>query len=256
MGVALRGAAIGLGYALGMLVSQALAQTAEPPPKPWPEFNNNPRDFNGTYTPARGNGRLRPADGSELPFQPWAKAENQRRVEGEKNNKPIVNTSTQCLPSGTPRIMTAPYPVKFIVQPREVTMLFEVQHLMRFVYLGETHPKDLDATFMGHSVGHWEGDTLVVDTVALKDFTSLDQYDLPKSGEIHVIERFKKVNGGKQIEDLITIDDPKAYTKPWTARVTFDWAPQIRFIEYICEENNRNPFNDKGEVGAKLVSGN
>jgi hypothetical protein len=253
MGVRLRAIAACSGLALGLFAAEALAQTAEPPPKPWPEPNNNPRDFNGIWSPARGNGRLRPVDGSELPFQPWAKKLNDERVAAESGNTPLVNTSTLCLPSGTPRIMTAPYPVKFITLPKEVVMLFEVQHLMRFVFLGEQHPKDLDPTFMGHSVGHWDGDTLVVDTVALKDFTSLDQYDLPKSGEIHVVERLKKINGGKQIEDLITIDDPKAYTKPWTAKVVFDWAPQIRFIEYICEENNRNPVDANGVVGTKLV---
>jgi hypothetical protein len=253
MGRRFRGLALCAASALTVIAARGLAQTAEPPPKPWPEPNDNPRDFNGIYTPARGNGRLRPADGSELPFQPWARELNDKRVKAEASNEPLVNTSTLCLPSGTPRIMTAPYPVKFITLPKEVVMLFEVQHLMRFVFLGEEHPKNLDPTFMGHSVGRWEGDTLVVDTVGLKDFTSLDQYDLPKSGEIHVVERLRKINGGKQIEDLITIDDPKAYTKPWTGRVVFDWAPQIRFIEYICEENNRNPVDANGVVGTKLV---
>ena len=255
MGLGIRAAV----FALMMLAVQggfASAQTAEPPPKPWAKPNANPRDFNGVYTPQRSNMRLRPMDGSELPFQPWARELNDQRVKAEAGNTPLVNTSTLCLPSGTPRIMTAPYPVKFITLPKEVVMLFEVQHLMRFVYLGEDHPKNLDTTFMGHSVGRWEGDVLVVDTVALKDFTSLDQYDLPKSGEIHVVERLRKINGGKQIEDLITIDDPKAYTKPWTGRVVFDWAPEIRFIEYVCEENNRNPVDEKGVVGTKLIGGN
>jgi hypothetical protein len=232
-----------------------LAQTGLPAPKPWPEPSKDPRDFTGVYSPAPGNGRLRPMDGSELPFQPWAKAENDRRVEGERTNKPVVNTSTLCLPSGTPRIMTAPYPVKVLHAPREVIFLFEVQHLMRFIYLDEQHPAgdDLDPTFMGHSVGRWEGDTLVVDTVGLHGFTSLDQYDLPKSDQLHVVERIRKIDGGKQLEALITIDDPKAYTKPWTARTVFNWRPDIRFIEYICEENNRNPVDENGVVGADLV---
>jgi hypothetical protein len=237
----------------GCLSASALAQTAQPPPKPWPEPSANPRDFSGVYFPSPpGYYRLRPIDGSEVPFLPATRAEFARHAAGEAANAPLVNTSTLCLPSGTPRIMTAPYPVKVIVQPKEITMLFEVQHLMRFIYMDEQHPKDLDPTFMGHSVGHWEGDTLVVDTVGLKDFTTLDQGDLPKSGDLHVVERIRKVNGGKQLEDLITIDDPKSYTKPWTGKTLFDWRPDIRFIEYICEENNRNPIDANGVVGAKL----
>ena len=142
---------------------------------------------------APGYYRLRPVDGSEVPFLPAPGPRSSGTRRARRHNAPLVNTSTLCLPSGTPRIMTAPYPMKVIVQPKEVTMLFEVQHLMRFVYLNEKHPKDLDPTFMGHSVGHWEGDTLVVDTVGLKDFTTLDQCDLPKSGDMHVIERISKI---------------------------------------------------------------
>jgi hypothetical protein len=247
-------AAAGLAMVLLLSSGQLQAQTALPAPKPWPEPSADPRDFTGMYSPARGNGRLRPIDGSEPPFQPWAKAENDRRVEGERTNRPVVNTSTLCLPSGTPRIMTAPYPVKVVHAPKEVIFLFEVQHLMRFIHLDETHPTgdDLDPTFMGHSVGRWEGDTLVVDTVGLTERTSLDQYDLPKSDQLHVVERIRKINGGRQLEDLITIDDPKAYTRPWTARTVFDWRPDIRFIEYVCEENNRNPVDADGVVGVQL----
>jgi hypothetical protein len=240
-----------------LATGQAQAQTGLAAPKPWSEPSANPRDLTGVYSPAPGIGRLRPVDGSDPPFQPWAKAENDRRVEGERTNKPVVNTTTRCLPSGTPRIMTAPYPMMVLNGPRQVVFLFEVQHLMRFVYLDETHPgeDDLYPTFMGHSVGRWEGDTLVIDTVGLTDQTSLDQYDLPKSGELHVVERIRKINGGKQLEDLITIDDPKAYTRPWTARTLYNWRPEIRFMEYVCEENNRNPVDANGVVGVELKSG-
>ena len=167
----------------------------------------------------------------------------------------MVNTSTLCLPSGMPKVMTAPYPIQVVVLPKQVLVLHEIQHLMRFIYLNEQHPgaDDLFPTYAGHSVGHWEGDTLVVDTVATTGgLTTLDQSDRPKSGAMHIVEHMKKIDGGKKLEDLVTFDDPKVYTKTWTARLLYDWRPDIRFIEYICEENNRNPVSADGTVGVAI----
>ena len=240
---------------VGLIAGAASAQTGLPAPKPWPEPSKDPRDLNGVYMPQPSAWYYLPVEGGEPPWTPAARADFMRRQEGEKNGKPVVNTSTLCLPSGMPKVMTAPYPIQFVVQPRQVIVLHEIQHLMRFIYLGEEHPPkdDLFPTYAGHSVGHWEGDTLVVDTIATTGgLTTLDQADRPKSGEMHVIEHIKKINGGKQLEDLVTFDDPKTYTKPWTARLLYDWRPDIRFIEYICEENNRNPVDAEGNVGAAI----
>jgi hypothetical protein len=154
-----------------------------------------------------------------------------------------------------PKVMTAPYPIELVSLPKQVIVLHEIQHLMRFIYLNEQHPTndDLFPTYAGHSVGHWEGDTLVVDTVATQGgLTTLDQSDRPKSGDMHIIEHIKKIDGGKKLQDLVTFDDPKVYTKTWTARLLYDWRPDIRFIEYICEENNRNPVSADGTVGVAI----
>jgi hypothetical protein len=241
-----------LALAFGLAASGAWAQTGDPPPKPWATPSKDPRDLSGVYVPTPpGVYRFKPIDGSEIPFQPWAKAEWDRRESARQNNAPIANTSTQCLPSGIPRVLTAPYPIKILTTPKEVVMLHEVMHLIRVIFMNEEHPKNIYPTFMGHSVGRWEGDTLVVDTVGFHPLATLDQGDLPKSDALRVTERYRKINGGKQIEGLITIDDAKTYTKPWTARVSYDFRPDIRFIEYICEENNRNPVGADGVVGAK-----
>ncbi|HEY4030578.1 MAG TPA: hypothetical protein VGM25_09565 [Caulobacteraceae bacterium] len=233
----------------------ASAQTGLPAPKPWAEPTKDPRDLNGVYMPESNSFTYTPVGGGDPPWTEAAHADFLHRRQAEKDGKPVVNTSTLCLPSGMPRVMTAPYPIEVVTQPRQVIILHEIQHLMRFIYLNEQHPSgdDLTPTYGGHSVGHWEGDTLVADTVGTEGgLTTLDQADRPKTGDIHIIEHIKKIDGGKKLEDLVTFDDPKVYTKPWTARLLYDWRPDIRFIEYICEENNRNPVSADGTVGATL----
>ena len=238
-----------------LIAASASAQTGLPAPKPWAEPTSDPHDLNGVYMPDKTSYSYLPVEGGDPPWTPAAKADFLRRRQADKDGKPVVNTSTLCLPSGMPKVMTAPYPIQVVVLPKQVLVLHEIQHLMRFIYLNEQHPgaDDLFPTYAGHSVGHWEGDTLVVDTVATTGgLTTLDQSDRPKSGAMHIVEHMKKIDGGKKLEDLVTFDDPKVYTKTWTARLLYDWRPDIRFIEYICEENNRNPVSADGTVGVAI----
>jgi hypothetical protein len=230
----------------------ANAQTAAPPPGPLAKPNTNPRDFTGVWQTPGYQYRFVPADGSPTPWQPWAKAEYEARQKAQKDGIPLSDSTARCMPSGMPRIMAAPYPIKILQTPKEVVILHEVQHLMRFIYLNEEHPNELDRTFMGHSVGRWEGDTLVVDTTANSTQTLLDEAGDPHSDKLHVVERIRKIDGGKRLENMITIDDPGAYTKPWVTVRYYDWKPEIRFMEYICEENNRNATDANGIVGAGL----
>ena len=122
---------------------------------------------------------------------------------------PILN----CLPPGVPRIMLIPFPMQVIQLPGEVILLFEYDHYIRHVYLDRReHPKELDLTWMGDSIGWWEGNTLVVDTAGLNDKTWLDQVGHPHSDALHVVERIRRVDHDT-LQDDLTIDDPKAYKK-------------------------------------------
>ncbi len=242
----------GLAAAMAMFaVAPAVrAQTAEPPPGPLAEPTKDPRDFTGIWQ-IRGYAIRYPVvGGGEAPYLPWAAAEAKRRGDAQKAGTPIADSTAQCLPSGSPRIWGAPYPIKILQTPKEVIVLHEVQHLFSFIFLNEEHPKELDPTFHGHSVGHWEGDTLVVDTVALKADTLINEAGDPHTDKLHVTMRWKKINDGKALENVVTIDDPGAYSKPWSIRFEYQWKPEIRFMEYICEENNRNDIVD-GVVVAK-----
>ncbi len=237
--------------AFGLGVDLSRAQTADPPPGPLAQPTKDPRDFNGVWQQKGYMIRYPVVGGGQAPYLPWAAADAKRRADAQKAGTPISDSTAQCMPSGTPRIMGAPYPIKIIQTKKETIILHEVQHLFQFVYMNEQHPADLDPTFMGHSVGHWEGNTLVMDTTALKGETLINEAGDPHSDKMHLIQRWSKSADGKVLTDLLTIDDPGAYSKPWSIKFDYYWRPEIRFIEYICEENNRNVTDENGVVRAK-----
>ncbi len=111
-------------------------------------------------------------------------------------------------------------------------------HTFRIVHLNAKHPDYIEPSHFGHSIGHWEGDTLVVDTVGFAKQTQIDEAGTLHSEQMHVIQRIRKV--GDTLEILFTIDDPRRLHKPWAAKRVWQWRPDVRFPEYVCEENNRN----------------
>jgi hypothetical protein len=145
---------------------------------------------------------------------------------------------------GVPRIMQSPYPVQFVQTGNQLLMLFEYMKMWRAIYTdGRPHNNGVDSTFMGDSVGRWEGDTLVIDTVALNDRTWLDTAGHQHSDKLHVIERLRRT-GPDAIAYEYTVDDPVMYAKPWKqARVLTPLKPTARLpelLEYSCNDNNKD----------------
>jgi hypothetical protein len=174
------------------------------------------------------------------PFQPWAEALLKKRDVENNNADPDTGPDPieRCFPPGVPRIMLQPFPWEIVQAKDRVLMIFEYQALTRQIFMdGRGHPKDLDLTYMGHSIGKYEGDTLVVDTIGLNDKTWLDPMGLPHSDALHVVERLHRLDHDTLQVDY-TIDDPKAYTKPWTAQRIFKLHPEWQIKEYVCAENN------------------
>ena len=231
----------------------ALAAAPAPPVVPVardPRVADSVPNISGVWFTQGYNRRISPMDGSETPWQPWTKAEFDRREAAEKNGKPLFDPTAACLPSGIPRLIAAPYPIEIIQTRDQTVMLHETHHLFRVFHMNGTHPAKVEPSYMGHSVAHWEGDTLVVDTVGLSTKTQIDEAGTQHSDALHVVERIRKVDE-RTLEDVFTIDDPKAFTKPWTARRTFKWRPDVRLQEYVCEENNRNAPDANGELRHK-----
>ncbi|HEY4031503.1 MAG TPA: hypothetical protein VGM25_14235 [Caulobacteraceae bacterium] len=156
-----------------------------------------------------------------------------------------------CLPEGPPRIMRSPYPIEVVVTPDETWILAEFKHEVRRVYTdGRKVPDDLDPTYEGYSTGHWEGDTLVFDTVGLKAGT-LDSGGLEHSDALKLHERIRRASPDT-LDDQITMTDPKVFTKPWTVTRQYKLHKDWEIKEFTCEENDRNPINSSGQTGVTL----
>jgi hypothetical protein len=171
----------------------------------------------------------------DVPFQPWARGLYEERQTNLQKHDP----ESRCLPPGIPRMMATPFPFQIFQLSDRVLFVFEGgAHVWRAIYTdGRGHPKDPNPSFLGDSIGRWDGDTLVVDAVGFNEATWLDQAGHPHTDALHVIERFTRVNEATLLYE-VTIDDPSAYTKPWTNSYTIPWAPGTELYEYICQENN------------------
>jgi hypothetical protein len=172
----------------------------------------------------------------EVPFQPEAKAEYQRRVDTNGKDDP----NNLCLPSVIPEKEAVTSPYKIVEIPGEVIILYESRTIFRQIFTdGRPLPKDPQPSWQGYSVGKWEGDTFVVDTIGFNGKGWLDTNGHPTSDALHVVEKYRRKDfGHMNIE--ITIDDPKMYTKPWTITEDPHLVPDTELLEYICEENNRD----------------
>ena len=153
-----------------------------------------------------------------------------------------------CLPTGVPR--QAPYPWKFVESPPYIYMLFEGNiHSYRQIFMdGRKHPADPNPTWYGHSVGHWEKDTLVIDTVGFNDLFWFDFVGHPHTEQLHTIERYTRTDMGTLAEE-VTIDDPGAYKNPFTIVAKHRLLPGDELMEYICQENNRDQKHLVGPAG-------
>jgi hypothetical protein len=190
----------------------------------------------GTTGGGRGGAKAEP----QVPFQSWAAAIYDYNSKNESKYDP----EGYCLPPGGPRLMATPYPMEIIQLPEQkrVVMMFEgATHIWREIYMdGRPHPQgdDLNPTYLGHSVGHWEGDTLVVDVVGFNEATWLDYYGHPHTDMLRVVEKFSRPTKNV-LHYEATFDDPGAYTKPFTVRWNIPWNGTGELTEYICQENNK-----------------
>lgn len=142
-----------------------------------------------------------------------------------------------CLPPGVPGATQQPYPMQIIQTPTQVIFLYEAYHLFRVVPLDKPHPSDLDPTWLGNSVGHWDGDTLVVDVTGFNDKTAVGVYR--HTTAYHVVERYRRTSYDK-VHYEATISDANVFAEPWTEAGTLTLHPEWDLQEYICEENNHN----------------
>ena len=177
------------------------------------------------------------ADGVDVPFTPWALALFKERQENNGKGRP----SERCISHGVTDFDALRTPTKIIQTPAVTAILFEAYNHYRQIFTdGRPLPKDPQPAWLGYSVGKWEGDTFVVDTIGLNDQTWLDDGGHPHSERLHVTERFRRPDFG-HMEIQITIDDPQAYTKPWTVTIPKQLMADTELIEFMCENEKDLP---------------
>jgi hypothetical protein len=237
--------------AAGMVCVAASAAAPEATAfKPGKVPPTNQPDISGVWLVTNFSPFGKTIDGKDPPLQKWARDIAVQRQALAAQGHPFPDSETYCFTPGMPRMMFGPgYPIQILQTAGQVTMLFEILHNVRFIYLTDKHSSlnDIDPSYHGESIGHWEQDTLVIDTIDMTDKSTMDKAGTPHSDALHVVERIR-LTGKNTMEDLVTMEDPKAFTAPWIFRATFEREPAgTRLQEYFCE-NNRNPVNQEGNV--------
>jgi hypothetical protein len=174
----------------------------------------------------------------DVPYQPWSRAlaADRRRTQLEPH--------ARCKPSGVMRQFLTPYGAELTVIPEaKIAYIFDIggPHTYRTIYMDRrTHPANLDPEYYGHSIGWWEGDTLVVDTVGFNEGFWMDRGQFPHTSGLHTIEKFTRTDF-ITLRYEVTIDDPGAYTAPFSGQVDLRWEPDVELFEYVCQESNYAP---------------
>ena len=198
-------------------------------------------DISGVWNAASGVYEFASFSKDDPPMTPrgWALFHAAKPSQGPQGVK-LSETNDRvykCAPPGMPYIYLQLFPMQIVQTPKEVIELFEYDHTVRYIYTdGRHHPAALKASYNGHSIGHWEGDTLVVDTMGLNGKNWLDRMGRPESAEMHIVERIRRVDD-KTLQVDFRFDDPKNYTKPWTAQIRFQLHSDWDILEHVCEDN-------------------
>ena len=223
------------------LLGQTSAQTPARPAVANAQTVSVNTDISGVWNAMRGNYDTASFSKGDPPMTPWGQEQFNaaKPSQGPRGVKLTETTDRvyKCSPPGMPYIYLQLFPMQIVQTPKEVIELFEYDHMVRHIFIdGRKHPDDVTPSYNGHSIGHWEGDTLIVDTIGLNGKMWLDRVGHPDSEHMHIIERIHRVDD-KTLQVDFTFDDPKSYVKPWTALMRFRLRPDWDIIEDVCEDN-------------------
>ena len=206
-------------------------------------------DISGTYWATEYHPKIQLVGGGELPLTAAGKAAYDKNIAGLKDGSITDNARKFCVPDGLPRVLANPYPFEIIQgPPGQTTIIYELSHQVRAIGMDKPLPEEeliAFPSFNGHSVGHFEGDTLVVETAGFNEKTFLDATGAPHTDEMRTFERIRRVSP-TQLEDVITIHDPEYYTRDWQARFVYTLRNDLRIEDYVCGERHRDLSSVKG----------
>jgi hypothetical protein len=209
-------------------------------------------DLNGIYWTNTYSAKIHPIGGGDPPYTLEAMAAYRKNMAAAESYTLDDAARKVCTPDGVPRILASPYPFEIVQSPdrAEIHILYELNHVIRLVEMNKPLPSNDELEtfpfFSGHSVGHFEGGTLVVETAGFNEKTFLDNAGAPHTDQLRTVERIRKIDGGKQLEDVVTIHDPGVFTKDWSARFVYQPRSGIRMMDYVCGEKHRDLSSVKG----------
>jgi hypothetical protein len=203
----------------------------------------HPYVSNQTARRTGGQPTYRIADIGNPNLKPWAKEIMKRENEKVLAGGIAYTARASCMPAGVPGfvLFAAVQPLYFLQMPKQVTMVFAGDAQVRRIYLDVPHSQGLKPSWYGESVGRYEGDTLVVDTIGLNTKTYVDNYRTPHTEKLHVIERYTR--RGEALDLMLKVDDPDTFYEPWTASMQFRRIEQPVTFEEVCAENNQQLFD-------------
>jgi len=208
-----------------------------------PVFGQTP-DISGVYWASEYRAKIQLVGGGDLPLTAAGKAAYEKNAAGLKDGSLTDNARKYCVPDGLPRVLATPYPFEIIqTPPGQITIVHELNHQVRVIAMDKPMPSDKELIpypyYNGHSVGHFEGDTLVVESAGFNEKTFIDATGAPHTDEMRTVERIRRT-GPTQLEDVITIHDPEYYTRDWQARFVYNLRNEVRLEDYVCGEPHRD----------------
>jgi hypothetical protein len=205
--------------------------------------NTAARDVAGVWWTTSYSPKIQPVGGGELPFTPAGRAAYDKNVAGLRDGSIKDEARRLCVPDGIPRILGNPYPFQIIHTPGQTTIIYELNHVIRMVAMDKPQlSKDeleIYPWYSGHSVGRWDGDTLVVETAGYNEKSFVDATGAPHSDQMTTVEHIRKVSA-TQLENVVTVTDPVHYSRPWSARFVYNLHANVRLQDYVCGEPHRD----------------
>jgi hypothetical protein len=194
-------------------------------------------DLNGSiWYPVNPPGQIRDLSGKPPPLLPVAKATLAKHVAARKAGKLEFDTTERCLPPGLPRLLTQPMPFEFLQRDERIFIAYQWNRLVRVVDMNVPQGEVYGPQFMGQSVGKWEDDSLVIDSVGFNDSSLFDDAGAPLSEDLRLIERYRLSADGQTLNLTLTVADPKTYSKPWQTKLSFRREAGGRLAEDVCVE--------------------
>src|SRR5437870_8083987 len=201
-------------------------------------------DLSGIYWATEYNAKIQLVGGGYLPLTAAGRAAYDKNIAGLKDGSVTDAARKYCVPDGLPRVLATPYPFEIIqAPPGQITIIYELNHQIRVIRMDKPLPSEKELIsfpfYNGHSVGHFDDDTLVVESAGFNDKTFVDATGAPHTDEMRTVERIRK-SSPTQLEIVITIHDPQYYTRDWQARFVYNQRNDVRLEDYVCGEPHRD----------------